>query len=76
LALHHCRPAKLNPSPLPASTQRFNAASEGSFEWFFLLVDAANDQGLWRKCGLEPEFVPAPGTAAQLKERIDVFQDI
>jgi NitT/TauT family transport system substrate-binding protein len=54
-----------------APTQRFKAASDGSFEWFFLLVDAANDQGLWRRYGLEPEFVPAPGTAAQLKERID-----
>jgi len=54
-----------------ASTQRFSAASEGSFEWFFLLVDAGNDLGLWRKNGLEPEFVPAPGTAAQLKERVD-----
>jgi ABC-type nitrate/sulfonate/bicarbonate transport system substrate-binding protein len=53
------------------STLRFKAASEGSFEWFFLPVDAAKDQGLWSKYGLEPEFVPAPGTAAQLKERID-----
>src|SRR5229473_1292146 len=66
-------------SPCPAqpvagttvSTHRFTAAGEGGFEWFFLLVDAGNDLGLWRKNGLEPEFVPAPGTAAQLRERID-----
>jgi ABC-type nitrate/sulfonate/bicarbonate transport system substrate-binding protein len=54
-----------------ASTHKFTAASEGTFEWFFLLVDAANDLGLWRQNALEPEFVAAPGTAAQLKERID-----
>ena len=62
--------AQAIPATTP-STLKFKAAGEGSFEWFFLLVDAAKDQGLWSKYGLEPEFVPAPGTAAQLKERID-----
>ena len=55
-----------------ATPYRFKAAVENpAFEWFFLLVDAGRDQGLWAKHGLDPEFVPAAGSAAQLKERVD-----
>src|SRR5712671_5457562 len=58
--------------PSSAATHKFNAAVENSaFEWFFLLVDAGKEQGIWAKHGLEPEFVPAAGSAAQLKERVD-----
>jgi ABC-type nitrate/sulfonate/bicarbonate transport system substrate-binding protein len=35
------------------------------------VVDAAKEQGIWVKHGLQPEFVPAAGSAAQLKERVD-----
>jgi ABC-type nitrate/sulfonate/bicarbonate transport system substrate-binding protein len=57
----------------PASTpHRFKAAVENAtFEWFFLLVDAGTDQGIWPKNGLDPEFAPAAGSSAQLKERVD-----
>jgi ABC-type nitrate/sulfonate/bicarbonate transport system substrate-binding protein len=51
---------------------KFKAAIENpAFEWFFLLVDAGKEQGIWAKHGLDPEFVPAAGSAAQLKERVD-----
>ena len=51
---------------------RFKAAAENTtFEWFFLLVDAGNAQGIWARHGLAPEFVPAAGSSAQLKERVD-----
>lgn len=54
------------------SPYKFKAAVENpTFEWFFLLVDAGKDQGFWAKNGLDPEFVPAAGSAAQLKERVD-----
>src|SRR5712671_1117431 len=40
--------------PSPAATHEFNAAVENStFEWFFLLVDAGKEQGIWAKHGLE-----------------------
>ena len=53
-------------------TRQFKAAAEqGSFEWFFLLVDAGNEKGFWAGNGLDPEFVPAAGSSAQLKSLID-----
>jgi len=59
-------------APAPVAPIRFKAAVENAtFEWFFLLVDAGKDQGIWAKNGLEPEFVPAAGSSAQLIERID-----
>ena len=41
-----------------------------SFEWFFLLADAGVQQGIWSKNGLDPQFVGAAGSAAQLKEQV------
>src|SRR5260370_27346259 len=58
--------------PSSAAKHKFNAAVENSaFEWFFLLVDAGKEQGIWAKHGLDPEFAPTAGSAAQLKERVD-----
>jgi NitT/TauT family transport system substrate-binding protein len=55
-----------------SSGYRFKAAAEhATFEWFFLLVDAGKQQGIWAKNGLDPEFVPVAGSSLQLKERID-----
>jgi NitT/TauT family transport system substrate-binding protein len=63
------------PQPQQAAampSHRFKAAAEqASFEWFFLLVDAGNEKGIWARHGLDPEFVPAAGSAAQLKSLID-----
>src|SRR5450756_1439453 len=54
------------------SPYKFKAAGEhATSEWFFLLVDAGKDQGIWAKNGLDPEFVPVAGSSAQLKERVD-----
>ena len=51
---------------------KFDAAAEhATFEWFFLVVDAGNDQGIWAKHGLDPTFVLVAGSSAQLKERVD-----
>ncbi len=51
---------------------KFKAAGEhATFEWFFLLVDAGKEQGIWAKDGLDPEFVPVAGSSVQLKERVD-----
>lgn len=64
--------SQLPPSaPTPAAPYRFKAAGEGTFEWFFLLVDGGKEQGIWAKNGLDPEFVPVAGSSVQLKERID-----
>ena len=53
-------------------SHQFKAAAEHvSFEWFFLLVDAGNEKGFWARNGLDPEFVPAAGSSAQLKTLID-----
>lgn len=41
-----------------------------SFEWFFLLADASAQQEIWKKNGLDAEFVNAAGSAAQLKEQV------
>jgi ABC-type nitrate/sulfonate/bicarbonate transport system substrate-binding protein len=58
--------------PPGTALYRFEAAAENSaFEWFFLVVDAGTEQGIWAKHGLAPEFVPAAGSATQLKERVD-----
>ena len=58
--------------PASMSPYRFKAAVENAtFEWFFLLVDAGRDQGIWAKNGLDPEFVSAAGSSAQLKERVE-----
>lgn len=55
----------------PTVPYRFKVAAEHpSFEWFFLLIDAGRDQGIWAKYGLDPEFVPAAGPATELKERV------
>jgi NitT/TauT family transport system substrate-binding protein len=63
--------------PLSAAPYNFKAAVENpAFEWFFLLVDAGKEQGIWAKHGLDPEFVPAAGSAAQLKERVDAGIEI
>ena len=47
------------------------AADQGSFEWFFLLIDAGNDRGIWARHGLNPEFVPAASSSVQLKSLIE-----
>jgi hypothetical protein len=52
-------------------SHQFMAAEQISFEWFFLLVDAGNDRGIWARNGLDPAFVPAAGSSAQLKSLID-----
>jgi len=60
------------PAPASATPYKFKAAAEHpAFEWFFLIVDAGKDQGIWAKNGIEPEFVPTAGSSAQLKERLD-----
>jgi len=62
---------------LSAAPHKFKAAVENpAFEWFFLLVDTGKEQGIWAKHGLDPEFVPAAGSAAQLKERVDAGIEI
>jgi NitT/TauT family transport system substrate-binding protein len=60
-------PSQAQPSPYQIQI----AAENPAFEWFFLVVDAGKEQGIWAKHGLQPEFVPAAGSAAQLKERVD-----
>jgi NitT/TauT family transport system substrate-binding protein len=55
-----------------SAPHKFKAAVENpSLEWFFLLVDAGREQGIWAKHGLDPEFVPAAGSSTQIKERVD-----
>lgn len=46
------------------------AGEHATFEWMFLLVDAGKAQGIWARNGLDPEFVPAAGSPAQIKEDI------
>lgn len=61
-------------SSWPASPSPYKikvAAEHPTFEWFFLLIDAGKEQGIWSKNGLDPEFVPAAGSSTQLKERVD-----
>lgn len=52
-------------------SHQFKAAAEGSFEWFFLLVDAGKEKDIWARNGLDPEFVPAAGSSVQLRVLID-----
>ena len=54
----------------PTPTALKVSGENKNFEWFFLLTDAGKQQGIWSKNGLNPEFVPAAGSAAQLKERV------
>jgi ABC-type nitrate/sulfonate/bicarbonate transport system substrate-binding protein len=63
------------PAPTPAQGVRV-AGEHATFEWLFLVVDAANEQRIWIKYGLEPEFIPAPASAIQLKERVDSGTEI
>jgi len=51
-------------APLKVSGENKN------FEWFFLLADAGKQQAIWSKNGLDAQFVPAAGSAAQLKEQV------
>ena len=61
-----------SPSQAQSVPYKFKAAGENpAFEWFFLIVDAGKEQGIWAKHGLDPDFVPTAGSAAQLKERVD-----
>jgi NitT/TauT family transport system substrate-binding protein len=46
------------------------AGTVPGWEWYFLLIEAGQDQGIWAKHGLEPEFVPAAKVATELTERI------
>jgi NitT/TauT family transport system substrate-binding protein len=58
--------------PPSMALYKFEAAAEhATFEWFFLVVDAGKDQGIWARNGLDPKFVPVAGSSAQLKERVD-----
>jgi NitT/TauT family transport system substrate-binding protein len=58
--------ANLQPVAMPF--HQFKAASEqATFEWFFLIVDAGKEQGIWARNGLDPEFVAAAGSSTQLK---------
>ena len=62
----------VSPSQTQTVPYQFKVAAENpAFEWFFLIVDAGKEQGIWAKHGLQPEFVPAAGSAGQLKERVD-----
>jgi ABC-type nitrate/sulfonate/bicarbonate transport system substrate-binding protein len=61
-----------SPSQGQTVSYQLKAAAENpSLEWFFLIVDAGKEQGIWAKHGLQPEFVPTAGSATQLKERVD-----
>ncbi len=53
-----------------AATHLKVSGENKSFEWFFLLADAGKESGIWANNGLDPEFVPAAGSAAQLKEKV------
>ena len=46
------------------------AGTVPGWEWYFLLIEAGRDQGIWAKHGLDPEFVPAAKVATELKERV------
>jgi len=54
-----------------AVPHRFKVAgAHPAFEWYFLLIEAGREQGIWTKHGLDPEFVPAAVVATELKERV------
>ncbi len=67
------QPSQLQPAtPAPAPPYKFKAAGEHpAYEWFFLLVDAGKEQGIWARNDLDPEFVPVASSSTQLKERLD-----
>jgi ABC-type nitrate/sulfonate/bicarbonate transport system substrate-binding protein len=55
-----------------SSPEKFKASGEhASFEWLFLPIGAGKEQGLWARNGLDPEFVPAAASAAQLKQQVE-----
>jgi|SRR5215216_1367763 len=55
-----------------APMERVKVAGESaSLEWFFLLTEVGNEQRIWAKHSLQPEFTPAALNAVQLKERVD-----
>jgi NitT/TauT family transport system substrate-binding protein len=66
-----CIAASRETRPSPAAKQFKVSAENNNFEWFFLVIDEAKEQGIWTRRGLDPEVVPAAGSAAQLKERVD-----
>lgn len=40
-----------------ASLKHIKAAGQnGRFEWFFLLTDAGEEQGIWRKNDIDPDL--------------------
>lgn len=58
-------------STLAPALQHVKAAGQNAtFEWFFLLTDAGQQQGIWARNGIDPEWTPTPGSAAQLKEQV------
>lgn len=64
-------PQPQQPVTAPTALQHFKAGGQNAtFEWFFLLTDAGQEQGIWARNGLDPEWTPAPGSAAQLKEQV------
>lgn len=40
------------------------------FEWFVLPVEVGKEQGIWVRHGLDPDFVPAAASAAQLEQQV------
>ena len=53
------------------SPEKVKASGEHTtFEWLFLPINVANNRGLWTRNGLEPEFVPAAGSAQQLTQQV------
>ena len=46
------------------------SGENSSFEWFFLIADSGKERRIWARNGLNPEFVTAAGSAAQLKEQV------
>lgn len=52
------------------------AGENSSLEWFFLLIDTATEQGIWKKYGLQTDLMPAALNAAQLKERLDAGAEV
>jgi ABC-type nitrate/sulfonate/bicarbonate transport system substrate-binding protein len=58
------------PAVAAALTHVKSGGQNAIFEWFFLLTDAGQEQGIWARNGLVPEWAPAPGSAVQLTEEI------
>jgi NitT/TauT family transport system substrate-binding protein len=66
-----CIAASKESRPRAPAKQFKASAGNDNFEWFFLVIDEAKEQGIWTRHGLDPEVVPTAGSAAQLKERVD-----